>query len=212
MTYMEVAVGFRGKARHHFASSLFEVSGQLLRCVGHVHDAAVTEVDGRLHLVVLVRLREKRIRVLWWGWRPICGCCGLLLCLRRSFSFRCLGRLLLFHWLHVFLSLGTQHGCYLGFQLGTHSSALCPLQAACDLAQEDGAVQVVPLLPEPGLILLQHGGNSGLDLLWSDHHAHASRLFQCLGVHGCAAHLLQVIKCTIQLVVSLDFVIQHILH
>lgn len=57
----------------------------------------------------------------------------------------CFGCLLLFHWLQVLLRLRTQHSSHLRIQLSANCGTLRPFQAAGQLAQEDGAVQVVPV-------------------------------------------------------------------
>lgn len=62
-----------------------EVRVQLLRGIGDVHYAAIAEIDGCLHLVVLLRLGEEGIRVLWWGgWlriqtKSVCSCSKIYL-------------------------------------------------------------------------------------------------------------------------------------
>lgn len=67
MTNVQVAVGLGREAGHDLATSELQVLLQPLGAVGNAHDAAVREVDGGVHHVVLLGLGQEGKGVLGLG-------------------------------------------------------------------------------------------------------------------------------------------------
>mmetsp|Transcript_45209 Transcript_45209/g.114465 ORF Transcript_45209/g.114465 Transcript_45209/m.114465 type:complete len:330 (-) Transcript_45209:55-1044(-) len=169
---MQVAVGLWRETRPHLAAGGLQVLGQLLRGVADRHHLPVAEVDGRVDVLVVLRLGEEgvgvrgdlRLRLRSLG--SLHG--GRLLLLGR------LGLGLLLARLLVLRGLGPQQRLHLPGHLRLHRFHRRPLHVLARLAQQDVGVVVVPVLLQLRLHRLHLRRHSRRDLLRRHHHAHAA--------------------------------------